>query len=673
MRDADLQTGVLDQSSSTRKSVCFDESSRQKMRRQLSGDLDNIVLMALRKEPSRRYASVGQFAEDLRRHLDGLPVSAVRGSWSYRSGKFIRRHKVGIAAISLVLLAVAIGIVSTIREARIAAANQKRAEERFNDVRKLANSLIFEIHDSIENLPGATPARKLIVERALEYLGNLAREAQGDPSLQRELADAYKRIGDVQGGPFAANLGDTAGALKSYKNAMSIRESLLNSKGGNADDRIGLAQASRLAAAALSVSGETAGALEHTRRAVQTLEEALPSNASNLKLKRELMLDYGAEADVLASFLISSNLNSVSTALPLRRKQLELAEELDTQNGSTPETQRSLAQTLNLMGDELLLAGQRKEALQYYERALPMLDRMASGSTNTSLLLDLHDTYYRLLPVEVAEEQLDLAIKSGRRALATAQQISSADAQNTQARLILAADLSNLADALSRAGQTHEALNINTRALKVDAELSERFPKTPQFRHMKPARFQAAGDIYFRLADYAHAQRYYAQGIEILTGMRTEDPANTWTILRLATAYNGIAAVMIKTGDLPGAATSFKKAFELLSTEIGAQTPSEDALYGYADSAFGLGEVEHSIASSAADPSMQRAHFRQAILWYDTSITAWGRVREPGLVSPTGFNCVPLATVVDRRSRCLASLARAKNTDKATPQETAQR
>src|SRR5262249_940387 len=74
-----------------------------RMRKQLAGDLDNIVLMAMRKEPERRYQSVEQFSEDIRRHLAGLPVSARQDTLGYRAGKFIRRHKLGVAATALVI------------------------------------------------------------------------------------------------------------------------------------------------------------------------------------------------------------------------------------------------------------------------------------------------------------------------------------------------------------------------------------------------------------------------------------------------------------------------------------------------------------------------------------------------------------------------------------------
>jgi tetratricopeptide (TPR) repeat protein/tRNA A-37 threonylcarbamoyl transferase component Bud32 len=100
----------------------------------LRGDLDNIVLMAMRKEPQRRYASVAQFAEDVRRHLEGLPVLAHKDTFGYRAGKFVRRHKAGVAAASLVLLTLVGGILTTAwqakratEHARMAAAARDRA------------------------------------------------------------------------------------------------------------------------------------------------------------------------------------------------------------------------------------------------------------------------------------------------------------------------------------------------------------------------------------------------------------------------------------------------------------------------------------------------------------------------------------------------------------------
>ena len=98
--------------------------------RSLHGDLDNIILMALRKEPARRYASVEQFSEDIRRHLAGRPVTAHKDTFKYRSTKFIRRNALGVAAATIVFLTLVGGIVTTAWQARRAERHAKAAEEQ---------------------------------------------------------------------------------------------------------------------------------------------------------------------------------------------------------------------------------------------------------------------------------------------------------------------------------------------------------------------------------------------------------------------------------------------------------------------------------------------------------------------------------------------------------------
>jgi serine/threonine protein kinase len=185
----------------------------------LKGDLDSIVLMALRKEPERRYASVEQFAQDIRAYLDGRPVSARADTLAYRTGKFVRRHRFGLSAAFVLVLTLIVGIAATLHQAQ-------RAERRFQEVRQLANTFMFEFHDKIQYLSGATEARGLLVDTALQYLDSLAREAGDDKALLAELAVAYQRVGDVQGDPRGFSLGLTAEAMESYRKSLEIAESL---------------------------------------------------------------------------------------------------------------------------------------------------------------------------------------------------------------------------------------------------------------------------------------------------------------------------------------------------------------------------------------------------------------------------------------------------------------
>jgi len=204
--------------------------------RALRGDLDTILACALDVDSARRYGSVERFADDVRRHLSGHPVLARPATFAYRASKFVRRNKLSVVAGAAVVIVTAIAFVTTLHQKRI-------AERRFDEVRSLARSVVFELHDAIEPLPGSTAARELLVRRALVYLDNLAAESEDNIELRKELAGAYLKIGDVQGLPYRANLGDTAGAMTSYRKGLQIAEGT-DSAALIADlhDRIGLVE-----------------------------------------------------------------------------------------------------------------------------------------------------------------------------------------------------------------------------------------------------------------------------------------------------------------------------------------------------------------------------------------------------------------------------------------------
>jgi tRNA A-37 threonylcarbamoyl transferase component Bud32 len=203
-------------------------------RASLAGDLDNIVLRAMHKEPDRRYASVEQFAADLGRYLEGRPVLARAATLRYRAGKFLRRNRVAVAAAAAVMLTLSVATVVSLsqarradQQARRADAEARRARQRFDEVRALANSILFEVDDGIRDLEGSTDARELIVKRALEYLDRLAGETGQDAALARELATAYMKIGDIQGNPQGPNLGRPRDGIASYGKARQILDRLV--------------------------------------------------------------------------------------------------------------------------------------------------------------------------------------------------------------------------------------------------------------------------------------------------------------------------------------------------------------------------------------------------------------------------------------------------------------
>jgi len=134
-------------------------------------------------------------------------------------GKFIRRNKLGVGAATLLLATLTGGVVSTTFQAR-------RADRRFQLVRRLANTMLFDLHDQAEKLPGTTALQASMVQTVVQYLDNLAKDSGGDSTLDLEIARAYQRAATVEGHPFRSNLGQTEVARDHFRKALGIFEGL---------------------------------------------------------------------------------------------------------------------------------------------------------------------------------------------------------------------------------------------------------------------------------------------------------------------------------------------------------------------------------------------------------------------------------------------------------------
>jgi non-specific serine/threonine protein kinase/serine/threonine-protein kinase len=333
-----------------------------KLRRRLRGDLDTIVLTALRKEPARRYQSVEQFASDVRRHLEGLPVRARPDTFGYRAEKFVRRNKVPVAAGVLLALALVGGTAATAYQASAARAAQGRAERRFADVRKLANALLFDYHDAIRHLRGARPVRERMVRDALGYLDGLARESGGDPLLQQELAGAYHRIGDLQGGE-PSSLGDSEGAARSYGKALGILESLLRADSGNARLRRDAAQSAMALGRVVWGRGDLAGGLMQARRARALLDPLITAAPTDTDLRLQL----SAANNLLGQ--ISLEEGKIAESLEYHRGDLDQFQAAPESERRRPAVRHAISVTYGYLADAQVESGDLTGALASHRRS----------------------------------------------------------------------------------------------------------------------------------------------------------------------------------------------------------------------------------------------------------------------------------------------------------------
>jgi tetratricopeptide (TPR) repeat protein len=514
------------------------EGTAVKLHRRLNGDLDDIVLMSLRKEPLRRYPSVEQFAEDIRRHLDGLPVTARPDSWKYRARKFVSRHKLGVAATVLVLVAVAGGVAATVREARIAAVNERRAERRFNDVRKLANSLMFEIHDAIRDLPGSTSARRLLVTRALEYLDNLSEQSKGDVSLQKELASAYERVGDVLGYPYGANLGDSAGALRSYRKALAIRESLVG------------------ASAARSTQG----------------------SSQDVQFQLDLVGNY-----------------------------IRVAQVLET-TGNFP------------------------EALEALGRALPLIQKIAEGSTDPVLADQYAGTYYFTAIVQGRMGDSGAALEDYQRAAAIRGPALQANPGNFTLRTHLAADYAGIAACSAERHDLSSGVEMQVKSTAILEDVSSAHPDNATLR-------EYLGEALNRLATYRRDQGNPSAALEtdrrahqIFKELMVADPKDVLAKVNFGFSNNGIALCLKALGKSDLALQLFRESIASFE-EMSAPTTSSSryARTGLAQSYSGMGDLYASLASAKnISSSRQLEDWKEARTLCQKSLAVWNDKEKRG-------------------------------------------
>ncbi len=193
----------------------------------LTGDLDAIILKALRRNPVDRYATIEQLDADILRHLEHRPVEARQGTWRYLAGRFAARHKLPIAAAAVVLLTTSLGLVMVEQQRRVAVAEKARAEKHFASVRKLANSFMFDLQGELESVPGALKARQKLVATSREYLDNLSAEAGDDAGLALELSTAYRKLAQLQGANSSENAGQDRAAMDNAKKARALLQPIV--------------------------------------------------------------------------------------------------------------------------------------------------------------------------------------------------------------------------------------------------------------------------------------------------------------------------------------------------------------------------------------------------------------------------------------------------------------
>jgi serine/threonine protein kinase/tetratricopeptide (TPR) repeat protein len=501
----------------------------------VSTELANIVAMARREDPARRYASVAQFAEDVQRYRDGRPVGAQKDSFTYRAGKFIRRNKVAAVAGTLVVLSLVAGFGAALWQANVARQERDRAERRFKEVRQLSNALLTDIAPKIERLQGATEARQALVTQSLKYLDSLVSESADDPALQSELATAYEKVGDLQGNPTNPNLNALADALVSYEKANALRRALLEKHPRDFEQRRLLANNYRVLGDIRWQTNEPTESMKNSEAALSLYTELLAEQPRSSELRLALARTH---TDIGENF--STN-EKFTESIPHFQEAIALAEELrrETPDGVSVLTQ--LAVGYRQLGNSLSWEGKQKEGEAETEKAVAIYESLvAAHPADLPVRTGMFQTY--MMASSVYEEVNDpVSNEYAHKALGIIENTVARDPANVRAKQQMAKAYSRLGVTLDNNKKGAESVNYLGKAVAILQELVAKEAKNRRFKHDLATAFIRLGDARNSQRDFQGALRDLKGAATVLTELINEDSSDNASLRNLANASDSMA------------------------------------------------------------------------------------------------------------------------------------
>jgi eukaryotic-like serine/threonine-protein kinase len=541
-------------------------TTAQRLRRELSGDLDNIVMKALRKEPERRYTSADEMAADLRRFEVGQPVIARRDTWRYRTTKFVSRHLMVVAASSaVVVLLAALATTMTFQAHRLSQqrAIAERERLRSDETAKFLAGL-FEVADPNEARGEAITAREILQRGALR----IQQELKDAPETQANLMETIGRV--------YLSLGLTPEARPQLEQALVMRESLFPGDHSSKASNLSALGKLELAAGRLDVAlGHYRNALAMNERLHGRHSLAVASSLEELGQLRKVQGDFkGAETQLQESLTLFTALEGAKST-------------------RVSSVMNELAQLMERRGD---MAG----AEDFYRRALA-IDRAALGVDHPQVAHNLHN----LAVVLQTRGQLGEARPLFEESTALLRKVMGEKHPDTLDAL------ANYGRYLLAAGDLPAAEQVFRQALKLNMEVRGAGHPYMGYDHVNLANLlQLKGE-------FAESEKEYREGLKIYAA--TLPPDHQY----VASAQTGLARTLVELGRLGEASTAATRALTIWRGSLPQHHPQVAytqaisaqilALRGQDDQAESVLRESHEQLSTAYGLSDPRA--RAASQW----------------------------------------------------------
>ncbi|MEM8946433.1 MAG: serine/threonine-protein kinase [Planctomycetota bacterium] len=439
-------------------------------------DLETIVLQAMAKSRESRYATSQALADDLRRFLAGKPTLARRPTVVDRASKWMRRHRNMVALAAGFLLVLTLGsTIATVRIAqeqrRTAAAlvdakkNLRRANQHFAQARRVVDQFGVRLADQLQQTPGTEQLRQRLLVETLQYYRQFARQIEGQPDIQDQLAMTHLKTGVV-----TAKLGARRKAMAEYQAAQKLLLQLLEHDGENTHLRSQLALSRNNMALLFVAVGDTESALREYELAIAAQQQLVADGPQRMRFSSQLAdsyLNLGTLLGERGEVARASKL--FHTAIAILLANHERAPNEIGHGRSLAMAYNNLAY-LNRVTDSVVAKHSAQQAVELLERIC------RTPAATDECLADLSLCYGNLAAIESGTQQTTAAIGSYQRAIQLHESLVRTAPGIVRYRSELAAYLNNLALLQLRAGEGAAASEAFQRANHLFAQLLDDYP-----------------------------------------------------------------------------------------------------------------------------------------------------------------------------------------------------
>ena len=594
----------------------------ERTRRELSGDLDRIVLMAMDKDPSRRYLSAQHFEEDLLRYVQSKPVLARRATLTYRLSKFVTRHKMASLMACAIVAVLGGSVLFYSWQSRL-------ADRRLSQVETFADSAIDDLTKKVQQSPEPTEMQAALFQSALKYLEQLRQSSGNDPRLLVKLSKAYERVGDLEGSPSVANLGKVGTAVASYQEALRAATEAHARLPGEETTRAMIEAHQRLGTIQ-SFLGKISEAHDNYQQCLSLARDLWQQKPQDPVRRRLLAMSYARLGDL--------QLDNLETLNALKNFRAAFQIFGSEQNGDE-DHDKALNQLYMKLAAALTELGSQSEALASFRKSIAYSEALVQKSPSSrEAKRSLFVSYAMIGGPLVGTDTLNVgdwkqAQIYARKVLAIAEALAAGDSKNVQARFDLGLAYDEMGDSF-RLTQPATASEWYRRSIALTKETARQYPAGSDVHYWISLFDESLAAVLVAREQAFERLRLLQEANGIWKDQVAASPGQPQYRLYLMRSYCKLSDAELAMHDLAKA----RQYSDLSLPFLKEFNPTAPDLLVVRDVGFcyeSLGNLQRRIARDGSlSPSDRRTAEAESHQWFQKSADAWSEWDRRGAATP---------------------------------------